>query len=621
MRRKKQRRRAALAVTAATTLISSAAAWAEAAPAAAEAYTGSGPAAQGTTDKIPGFHLTFEGVMVNLSNPPVLVGDTMMVPARALLEGLGYRLEWDDAEAALTASRPAGPTLKYWVGRQEAVREGSTVYTLPEGPYLDEGLLWIPLRPAAEMSGLEVLWNAADRSVTVRDPDARIAFSVGTRADSGGYGTPERLLDYMKREMRTDIRFTLIPPDHYREKVNLMIAAGDPTDLMLIARPYDYDDELFRSIASDLTDLLEDFPRLRALAESESHSVRTIDGRVYGIPRPFDSQNAAFPVIRQDWLDRLGLATPRTMDQLYEVLWKFAKTDPDGDGKDNTVGLTGRLTVNGLGSFTWVEQVYTGSPARFAVKNGEVLDAAAEAGERRALGWLARAYENGVLDPEAPIVKDEHVTERLLQNRAGAAALTLDQAAALMADSDLTDKWAPIWVPLPSLGTETTEPVAPWNAEGSGTYIIPRTVPHDKAMKILEWLDQGLAMQQSGEWERVPGMEEADRSAVANLFGSTDLLQSFGSPVQQLPDAVRQRYEETVADWRQASYERKTLPKADRVLRNKEYIQMNEELEKLKVHVIIGKATLEDWDRHIEEMKKSDTYRRMMAELQALLSE
>jgi hypothetical protein len=48
---------------------------------------------------------------------------------------------------------------------------------------------------------------------------------------------------------------------------------------------------------------------------------------------------------------------------------------------------------------------------------------------------------------------------------------------------------------------------------------------------------------------------------------------------------------------------------------------MNEELEKLKVHVIIGKATLEDWDRHIEEMKKSDTYRRMMAELQALLSE
>lgn len=67
-----------------------------------------------------------------------------------------------------------------------------------------------------------------------------------------------------------------IPPDYYNEKTNVMIAAGDSANLMLIGNPYQFDDETFRSIANDLTDMLERFPRLKVLAVSDSPSTRRI---------------------------------------------------------------------------------------------------------------------------------------------------------------------------------------------------------------------------------------------------------------------------------------------------------------------------------------------------------
>ncbi|GIP31920.1 extracellular solute-binding protein [Paenibacillus sp. J2TS4] len=616
---KRKQKQTALALTAAAMLIGSATVSTHGALASNELSTEEESQVWRQEGRAPGFPLTFDGLQVYLPAPAVLDGDTMMVPAQALLEGLGYQLEWDDSERKLSATRPAGPTLYYWADRLEAGMEGQPVYTLPAAPFVEEGMLWIPLRHAAEMSDLDVHWNPEERSVLVSDPNAPLNFSIGTRADNGEARPPEQLVDYMKEEMKVDIRFSLIPPDHYNEKVNLMIAAGDPSDWMLIAHPYNYDDELFRSFASDMTDWLKSFPRLQALAESGASSARVIDGRIYGIPRPSHPHDSAFPVMRQDWLERLGLVAPETMDELYEVLLRFAKQDPDGDGKDNTVGLTGRIAGNGLGSFSWVEQAYSGIPSRFAIDNGEVRDTVIEQGERQALEWLARAYAEGLIDKEFPVRSEEAVLQQLKQNRAGAAALTVEQAAALMADSDPSDVWVPIWVPLPAIQANNAAPVVPWDTEGAGLYIIPRTVSPDKALKILAWFDQGLAMQEAGEWKAISDLEEVDHSALSNVFGYSELLSKPGTELTQLPDAIRDYYVEAVSNWEGYSYQDITIPEARLVLRNKDYIEMNMLLEELKVKVITGKATLDDWDRHIEQMKSSDAYESMMAELNALL--
>lgn len=572
-------------------------------------------AAAGSADH-QAVRIYFEGPVVMWPAAPAMKLGTTVVPARALLEGIGYSLEWNPEQLELTASRASGETLVFRVGYSEMGVKGGAAVELSVPPYIEGELLWIPLRMPVEASGLKVGWNPLDNAAIVSDPNAPVRFSVGTRSDNGILDASDKLKDFFKTEWKSDIRFSIYAPEQYNDRVNIRIAAGDPTDLMLLGNPYRYSDELFQSIATDLTELLEKYPRLKTLATSDSAAVRSIDGRLYGIPRPSHPNHAAFPAIRQDWLDRLGLIMPETMDQLFEVLNKFVHYDPDGDGKHNTIGITGRADGNGLGTFSWVEQAYTGIPGRFAVTGGKVVDTATGKEQRAALEWLTRAYKTGLIDKEFAVTSNDRVASQLSQGRTGLAAITAEEAAKLTVEAGTPDKFSPRWVPMPGLKA-TGGAVAPWNSEGAGLYIIPRTVTKDKAEAILDWLDRGIAASENG-WSSVPGLGESDRAALDNVFGRTSLFPQKGL-FDQLSESTQDGYRYAVSAWQDVSYAGKTLPQANALFATGDYGEMNRKLQELKIKVITGAASLDDWDRHVKEMTDSKGYREMMEKLNGFL--
>ncbi|MFR6331699.1 MAG: extracellular solute-binding protein [Eisenbergiella sp.] len=69
------------------------------------------------------------------------------------------------------------------------------------------------------------------------------------------------------------------------------------------------------------------------------------DGKTYGIAcTPFLTEGQVM-IIRQDWLDKLGLKAPTTLDEFEEVIRAFTEQDPDGNGKKDTYGLLTQATV------------------------------------------------------------------------------------------------------------------------------------------------------------------------------------------------------------------------------------------------------------------------------------
>ncbi|MBP1997058.1 stalk domain-containing protein [Paenibacillus eucommiae] len=593
----------------------------------------------------PGVRALFEGVNIRLPAEPQLVKDTMMVPAQSLLEGIGYRIDWNEQNGILSASHASKPALVFEANSHTASVGGQAVAGLEAAPFVEEGVLWIPLRFAAESSGLQVTWQPLDRIATVTDPYGFTKLRISTRAENGVTHVSEQLQTYIKSAWKADVQLTLIPPEYYREKINVMIAAGQPEDLMLITSPYQYNDELFEAVATDLTAMLEKFPRLKALATNGSPANRVIGDRIYGIALPADPHNAPFPAIRQDWLDRLGLVAPKTMDEFYEVLLRFVDYHPDGDGKKNTIGMTGYATDDGLGSLSWVEHAFTGSPSRFMVKDGLVIDTAISAEERLALQWLTRAYADGLIDKEFPVLNQSHAIERAVQGNVGIIPVTVNQAAQMTVDSAAQNLLDPaglsgqqgqseqqtslrqqeaIWAPLPTWQVASSvaspkESIAPWNTEGSGMYIIPRTVPGDKAIQILEWLDRGLAMAETGEWDRLSGLEPGDQSVLESLFGQPDLLKA-NEALSKLPANVRAQYENAISNWKKVSYEGKTLPQVSSYWSKGEYEDINKKLQQLKIKVILGASSIEEWDRQIAELKASESYSNMMTTLNALVA-
>ncbi|MFD0713431.1 stalk domain-containing protein [Paenibacillus sp. GCM10027626] len=552
----------------------------------------------------------FDNLNVSLQHmQPKAINNVVMVPGAALLEGLGYSIQWDAKAGKLSANHPnsAKPSQTYWAKQHKAQIANQVKTGLPTAPYIDQDTLWIPLRLAAESAGLKVKWTAGSNTVIITDPQALTRISVVTRADNNVEAPPAKLQDYMREHWKVNASLSPVKTDYYREKTNILIAAGEPVSLMLLHQSHLFNQELFESIAIDLEESLQAFPRLKALAASGG---RTINGHAFTIPRPADKHDAPFLALRQDWLDILGLAQPKTMDELYIVLDQFVHKDPDGNGKMDTYGLAG---YNGSDAVAWIEQAFTGSPERFAVQNGKVTDHAIGMQQQQALEWLNKAYAKGLIHPDFNELSADEINQLIANNQIGIATMTFDKAVELSTEGKTQ------WTPLAGFRANgASQEIAPWRNTGEDSYFITR-LSRVKPEELLKWLDRGIAMTEAGEWDNIAGLEEADRSAIRNLFGRTDLLKG-NAALDALPEQKRQGFESAVKQWRTVENDIQPLPQANALWSSGKYAKLNEDLHNMKADVIRGKATIADWTAFISKMTASKEYKEMMKELNALAS-
>lgn len=559
---------------------------------------------------------TFEGAPIHLTAKPMLKGTNVMVPVRELLGQIGYTVTWNAKQKAAIATHSlSGEKLilnldgRFSVGTSQAMR-----VTYEDIVHAEGNRLWLPLY-AFDLVKAVTVNQTDDGGVRIARPEDRSSsYRIMIRSDEEpGSERLAALNEELGKALEGKAQLSIVPAENYNEKVNVMIAAGDPADLMQIYNSSRYDDEIFTSFATNLGEWLAEYPALQALVAENPQAARQKGKAVYGIPIPGNLRQAPFPALRADWLNKLGLVQPTTMEQMREVLHHFVHKDPDGNGKDDTIGLTGYNDGSGLGSFAWVEQAYTGSPDRFALVDGKVVDTAVTNGQTQALKWLADSYAEGLIDKEFAVMTPDQVYQKLVRGQTGAAGLTLTQAADLTRDirvpsSDRMDEW----VPLHTLKADAqATQIAPWNTSNVGVYFIPVTVEPVKAKKLLGMLE-GWAAAKSG-------LSPAAAATLGPLLGSADPLPPAVLGESSMSDDLKEDYRKAVASWSDISYTGKYLANSQAVFSTGRYAELNRELVKLKIMVIMGAASLEDWQAHIAKMQQSTDYKAMMKELQQLV--
>lgn len=555
----------------------------------------------------------FDNLNVILGSPPINHKGTIMIQAGPFLRSIGYQVTWDPTTKKLSATKSGQSTLTFWDNRKEAEVGNQLIKNLPAAPFVIENELWVPLRFTASSSGLLVIWNPYGSFATIRDPHAQIQLRVGTRADNEVTDNPDALIQYMKDNWETNIQVNLTPPRNFPDKTKIKIAAGDMESLMLLPDTFEFQEDLFQSIALDLNQSLKAYPALQKIIDESGMPVRRIDGKTYTIPRPYDQNDAPFPALRQDWLNNLGSKHPITMEDMFNLLKQFVSEDPDGDGKNNTIGMYAYVQGNNLGSLSWVEHAFTGSPDRFTLsKNGEAIDHAITTGQRQALEWLNRAYTDGLFNKDFATIDPDQVKEEILKGQAGLAVLNFDDATKLTLDNKGT------WTPVSGLkATSTATEIAPWNSIGGGAYIVS-SMSRIEPAKVLKWLDQGIQMSESGKWDAVKELKQADKSAIQNLFGRKDVLQS-NALLDALAPETKKLYEQAATSWHRISYAGQTIPEASQLWSQGIYAESISELNEMKIKVIQGEATLQDWDHFIEKLTASRQYQSMIKDLNKLI--
>ncbi|MDR7158473.1 extracellular solute-binding protein [Arthrobacter sp. BE255] len=127
------------------------------------------------------------------------------------------------------------------------------------------------------------------------------------------------------------------------------------------------------------------------LSDASWESVQTADGSHYAVPF---SQHAQITFIRKDWRERLGIASPKTHDELLDLATAFATGDPDGNGVNgDTYGMTIPGTTD-RGFFTWWASSYLWQRGGSIVSGGDGKYAVEvdSPGTVKAVSWLKELF-------------------------------------------------------------------------------------------------------------------------------------------------------------------------------------------------------------------------------------
>ena len=126
------------------------------------------------------------------------------------------------------------------------------------------------------------------------------------------------------------------------------------------------------------------------------------DGHIYHIPYVPDGTYARGWFIRTDWLDKLGLAVPNTVDQLHAVLKAFRERDPNGNGRRDEVPFFVREASELGRLFTLWDARSSGSDAAhdFYTSDGRIHHPYADDAYRTAVRNVAQWYREGLIDRE-----------------------------------------------------------------------------------------------------------------------------------------------------------------------------------------------------------------------------
>ena len=179
----------------------------------------------------------------------------------------------------------------------------------------------------------------------------------------------------------------------------------------------------------DMTDIFEQYATdfTKEVMNQEGNSPflpATTEGRLYGIPITNGSVDGVDVMwLRKDWLDKLDLEAPTTVDELMNVVEQFTVGDPDGNGENDTYGIgvagSPNLFNGNYGSLKGFFDAYNAHPTIWYEKDGQLVYGGIQEECNDALSAINQMYENGWINPEFGVMDSTKAGEAAASGKCG----------------------------------------------------------------------------------------------------------------------------------------------------------------------------------------------------------
>ncbi|MBQ8952676.1 MAG: extracellular solute-binding protein [Clostridia bacterium] len=223
-------------------------------------------------------------------------------------------------------------------------------------------------------------------------------------------------LDYAYEKHKVKVEYTWVLDDD-AQKDALAVANGDMPDVMLVdLTTFNMlvESDMIQPLTQAFDENANQYLRDARDTYPEAFAAATVGGELMAIPDTVPKKQHVYTWVRKDWLDKLGLEVPTTMDDIIAVAKAFIEQDPDGNGENDTIGLPLNTNIIGrYGSDYMADPIANamGSYARmwYEGEDGKVVYGSVTEETRNALEYLAKLYAEGIFDPQFAVREEKEL--------------------------------------------------------------------------------------------------------------------------------------------------------------------------------------------------------------------
>lgn len=274
-------------------------------------------------------------------------------------------------------------------------------------------------------------------------------------ASQGTVPPPEKniIIQKVKERLNIDLKHSATA-DNFEQALNLRVVSGDVPDVFLIPQNL-MQKYAEQGIVLDLAKYKDKLPNASKVLTDYDWLKTTVNGKIAAIPRRDAIPNFGL-YTRQDWLDKLGLKVPTTLDELLQVSIAFTKQDPDGNGKNDTFGYTAVPDPSGNGFNEIFMEVFNAYGTMYGkglvIENGKAVYTINKKETRDALEFIKKFVESGSVDPEIFTNKNNTDLDKAYKGKVGIymtswSSFMKGDLADKLKQSDPNAKWVQIAAP------------------------------------------------------------------------------------------------------------------------------------------------------------------------------
>ena len=234
------------------------------------------------------------------------------------------------------------------------------------------------------------------------------------------------------------------------------------------------------------------------------------------IPAALDpTEGVAGLYYRSDWLDALGLSEPTNVQEMNDMLVKFAEYGPTVNGGKDTAGLgstSGVLNTNfALAAYF---QAYGAYPNKWIMRDGELVNGIVQDEMVDALNGLKDLYDRGALAPDFATWNSDQFTERVTSDQVGATfgtyyipAWPLNQNKDANPDADWKE------INLPNLGGNAKPAMN--QASIQFFNVVTKNAPEHAEEALVKLINLGMAVNENCATDKTifNGLDKAENGA------------------------------------------------------------------------------------------------------------